>query len=69
MQRMKMMNFFAEIGIEDCTVEHMFSLGRPRHNGKHRPLLVKLSTEKEKWTILSRAKRLKNSMGRWVKST
>ena len=53
--------------MEDCTVEHMFRLGRPSDNGKHRPLLVKLSTEKEKWTILSRAKRLKNSTGQMGK--
>ena len=49
---------FVEVGVEGCTVEHMFRLGRPNDNGKHRPLLVKLSAEKEKWTILSRAKRL-----------
>ena len=53
--------------MEDCTVEHMFRLGRPSDNGKDRPLLVKLSTEKEKWTILSRAKRLKNSTGQMGK--
>ena len=58
---------FVEVGVEDCTVEHMFRLGRPSDNGKHRPLLVKLSTEKEKWIILSRAKRLKNSTGQMGK--
>ena len=36
-------------------------------NGKHGSLLVKLSTEKQKWTILSRAKRLKNSTGQMGK--
>ena len=56
-----------EVGVKDCTAEHMFRLGRPSDNGKRRPLLVKLSTEKEKWTILSRAKRLKNSTGQMGK--
>ena len=49
------------------TYVQQFRLGRLRDNGKRRPLLVKLSTEKEKWTILSRAKRLKNSTGQMGK--
>ena len=61
MQRMKMKKNFAEIGVEDCTVEHMFRLGRHSDNGNYRPLLLKLSIEKKKFTILSRAKRPKNS--------
>ena len=59
--------FFVKIGVEDYIVEHMFRRRRPSDNGKHRPLLVILSTEKEKFKILGRAKRLKNTTGQMGK--
>ena len=65
----KCRRIFVEVGVEDCTVGRMFRLGRSSDNGKHRPLLVKLSTEKEKWTIMSRTKRQRTPLGRLVRST
>ena len=31
----KCRRIFVEVGVEYCTVEHMFRLGRPSDNGKH----------------------------------
>ena len=53
-----------EIGIEDCKMEQIVRLGRQSEDGRDRPLLMKMSTEKEKWKILSQAKPLWNFSSR-----
>ena len=49
------------MGIEECKIEQIVRLGKQSSDGRDRPMLVKMSSEREKWTILGRAKRLMNS--------
>ena len=52
---------FEELGVEGCTVDQVIGLGRGGDDGRDRPMMVKMSTERDKWTILSRAKKLMNT--------
>ena len=52
---------FKELGVEGCTVDQFIRLWKRGDDGRDRPMMVKMSSERGKWTILSRAKKLMNS--------
>ena len=41
------LKIFKEIGIEDCKMEQIVRLERQSEDGRDRPMLVKMSTEKK----------------------
>ena len=51
----------SELEIENAFIEKVVRLGKNDENSKIRPVLMRLRNEKEKWSILGRAKHLKNS--------
>ena len=53
----KWQKIFEELGVEGCTVDEVIRLGRRGDDGRDRPMMVKMSSERDKWTILSRAKK------------
>ena len=52
--------FTRELEIQDLTVEKIIRLGKKKDNG-NRPLLIKLGSETDRNTVLSKAKKLRYS--------
>ena len=52
---------YEELSVEDFRIIHMMRLGKNQSNGKPRPILIQLRSEREKWEILRKAKNLRNS--------
>ena len=48
-------------------IQQVVRLGQEMKQDRCRPLLVKLRNEREKWRILSQAKRLKEADAQWIK--
>lgn len=50
------------VGTQEYSIKKVIRLGKLREEGgnRNRPILVKLTDEDEKWTIVKRAKMLKN---------
>ena len=53
--------FREKLGMHHFEIIQVVRLGKKRDDDKPRPLLIRLGSEKEKWSILGRSKNLRNS--------